>query len=140
MKRRAFLTGIAALPFGLAAAKLKPFESMFLADSRLTASMWIYLWDLVDEGYANVFQSLRDNGLTSVSLATAYHTGKFLAPHNQKHKVVFLEDGTVYFSPKPALYGRITPIVNSLVKEGHGLREVKENADKWGMQTRSWVV
>ena len=81
--------------------------------------MWAYLWDIVDEGYDNVFQILRDNGLTSISLATAYHAGKFLAPHNPNRKVVFLEDGTIYFNPKLSLYGRMRPIVNPLVREGH---------------------
>jgi hypothetical protein len=102
--------------------------------------MWTYLWDIVDEGYESVLLRLKENGLTSVSLATAYHAGKFLAPHNPKRKVVFLEDGTVYFTPNPRLYGRIKPRTNSLVQQGHGLATVKRHADKAGLQTRAWVV
>lgn len=140
MDRRSFLAGVAALPLAVAEAKLKSIQEILIGQPRLSASMWIYLWDLVDEGYDDVLRRLKENGLTSISLATAYHAGKFLAPHNPKRKVVFLEDGTVYFSPNAKLYGRITPNVNSLVNDGHGLREVKAHADKFGMQTRSWVV
>ncbi len=107
---------------------------------RLSASMWIYLWDLVDEGYDVVMPRLREHGLTSISLATAYHAGKFLAPHNPLHKVVFLEDGTVMFKPNPSLYGRVSPLVNSLVASGHDLQEARREADRHGLQLRSWVV
>jgi hypothetical protein len=108
--------------------------------TRHTASMWIYLWDLVDEGYDVVLPRLREHALTSISLATAYHTGKFLAPHNPRRKVVFLEDGTVMFRPNASLYGRISPMTHSLVSSGHDLREARRQADRYGMQLRSWVV
>jgi hypothetical protein len=111
-----------------------------ISPPRLSASMWIYLWDLVDEGYDGVMSRLRGHGLTSISLATAYHAGKFLAPHNPRHKVVFLEDGTVMFKPNPSLYGRITPFVNSLATAGHDLEEARHEADRHGLQLRSWVV
>jgi len=139
MNRRTFLSRTAAattlLPlagtFGSVAA-----EPMMAA----RASMWIYLWDLADEGYDTPLQTLKDHRLTSISLATAYHAGKFLAPHNPRRKVVFLEDGTVYFKPKGELYGRITPAVNSMVGEGHSLETARARAEKHGLTTRSWVV
>lgn len=106
----------------------------------LSASMWIYLWDLLDEGYGEVLQRLREHGLTSVSLATAYHAGKFLAPHNPRRKVVFLEDGTVMFRPQASLYGRLSPRVNSLVSAGHDLREARRETERKGLQLRSWIV
>ena len=102
--------------------------------------MWTYLWDIVDEGYENVLGRLKDNKLTSVSLATAYHAGKFLAPHNPKEKVVFLEDGTVYFQPTSSLYHRIQPRVNSLVNRGEGLEKLRSLAEHRGLETRAWVV
>jgi hypothetical protein len=112
----------------------------FAGPPKLSASMWTYLWDIVDEGYDTVFRNLEENGLTSISLATAYHAGKFLEPHNPRRKVVFPEDGTVYFNPKQRLYGKIHPRVNSLVKAGHSLDQVRRSAEKWGMTTRAWVV
>ncbi len=109
-------------------------------DSRLRGTIWIYLWDIVDEGYDTVFRRLKEHRLTGISLATAYHAGKFLAPHNPKRKVVFLEDGTVYFRPNPGLYGKIKPRVNSLVDKGHDLKKVQQQAERFGLETRSWVV
>jgi hypothetical protein len=106
----------------------------------VSASMWLYPWDLADEGYSTVMTRLREHGLTSVSVATAYHAGRFLAPHNPKRKIVFLEDGTVYFAPAMHLYGRIKPIVNSMVREGHNLQRIKREADGAGLATRAWVV
>ncbi len=137
--RRTFLRTIAAFPFiaGSAGAAL---ATLLQTVPQIHASMWIYLWDIVDEGYEPVFRRLKECGLTGISLATAYHAGKFLAPHNPKHKVVFLEDGTVYFRPRPELYGTIKPIVNSLVKKGEDLRKVLDRAGRAGLETRSWVV
>ncbi len=102
--------------------------------------MWTYLWDLADEGYAEVFARLKENGLDAVSLASAYHAGKFLAPHNPKRKVVFLEDGTVYFRPRPELFGRVKPRVNSLVENGDDLARTVREAEKAGLRVNAWVV
>lgn len=115
-------------------------EQFLFPINPVSASMWAYLWDFSDEGYETVFGHLRENGLTSVSLASAYHAGKFLLPHNPKRKVLFLEDGTVTFQPTPSFYGHIQPIVHSLVAQGHSLATVKKHADRAGMQTNAWVV
>jgi hypothetical protein len=107
---------------------------------KYSLSMWTYLWDIVDEGYDSVFKNLTESGINSVSLATAYHAGKFLEPHNPRRKVVFPEDGTVYFKPNKGAYGKLRPRVNTLVKSGHGLESVKRAADKFGLTTRAWIV
>jgi hypothetical protein len=139
MNRRTFLSGAAAasalLPF---AGALRSLASALPGSTQ--ASIWIYLWDLADAGYDAPLQALKQAGLTSISLATAYHAGKFLSPHNPRRKVVFLEDGTVYFQPRRELYGKITPLVNSLVAEGHSLESARASAEKHGLSTRSWVV
>ncbi len=138
MNRRRFLAdaalAAASLPF------LSPARSLPVSPNATRTSLWIYLWDLVDEGYGTVLERLRENGLTSLSLATAYHAGKFLAPHNPHRKVIFLEDGTVSFSPNASLYGRVRPVPHSLVGEGHDLRRVRFAAQQHGLDTRSWVV
>ncbi|MBF8295766.1 MAG: hypothetical protein HW389_2311 [Bacteroidetes bacterium] len=144
MNRRSFITSLALAPLAAVVTRplgfFDPFERSIGSSAEYSGSMWIYLWDLVDEGYEKVLRNLSENGLTSISLATAYHAGKFLAPHNPKRKVVFLEDGTVYFKPDPKMYGRIHPRINSLVKAGHGLEKAKKAADKFGFKTRAWVV
>jgi hypothetical protein len=145
MDRRTFLSHLAAIPTISMLARNGVFsldvgEEVSAGAPRLGASMWIYLWDLVDEGYESVLSRLKDQGLTSVSLACAYHAGRFLLPHNPKRNVIFLEDGTVYFNPRLALYGHVKPRVNSLVREGHDVKELKKHADRMGLETRAWVV
>lgn len=137
--RRTILRTLAGLPFTAAAGNAL-LSALAAPDPELQASMWIYPWDLADEGTDAVLARLKEHRLTAVSLATAYHAGKFLSPHNPKRKVIFLEDGTVSFRPDPGLYGRITPRVHSLVEGGHHLDTVRAAAEKAGLETRSWVV
>ena len=145
MNRRAFLTRAGAVSLSAVMSDLMPARSLpaslqSVVPTRLSASMWTYLWDVVDEGYDVIIGRLKEHGLTSISLATAYHAGKFLAPHNPKRKVVFPEDGTVYFAPRFHLYSRIRPRVSTLVQQGHGLTQLKKHADSAGLETRAWVV
>ena len=117
-----------------------PSSTQATSAPRIDASMWIYLWDIVDEGSDAVFGLLQERSITSISLACAYHAGKFLAPHNPKRKVIFLEDGTIYFEPDASLFKTITPLVNSMVAHGHHYASVKKNAERYGLETRAWVV
>src|SRR5919199_3546646 len=78
--------------------------------------LYTYAWDLADEGFAAVAERARAAGLTTITLAAAYHAGKFLRPHGVSGKVYFPEDGTVYFRPDPARYGRVKPVPNSLLE------------------------
>ena len=138
MNRRKFLRNVSALPFATPMVSSALVELM--QRSGLSASMWVYLWDIVDEGYESALGRMKDHGLTALSLAAAYHAGKFLLPHNPRHKVYFPEDGTIYFDPNPALYKRMTPFVNSLVSQGHGLTSVRKAAERADMRTNAWIV
>ena len=144
MNCRTFLSALAALPAAGLAARSgllgAPAWGRLAHTPQLGASMWVHLWDLVDEGYGQVLARLKENGLTSVSLACAYHAGKFLLPHNPRHRVIFLNDGVVYFKPRMHLYGKIKPRTDPLVREGHGLDALQKHADNAGLETRAWVV
>jgi len=121
--------------------KTGSFTDNFVSEGSVRSStMWTYVWDLADEGYQEVMQRLREASVTGISLATAYHAGKFLAPHNPKRRVVFTEDGTVYFRPTQSRYGLIRPRANSLVRSGHGLERTKREADRLGLKTHAWIV
>lgn len=135
MHRRSFLTAAALTPF-----VLRKVVAGTIQPSQRSASMWAYLWDIADEGYEPPLRRILDAGCTSVSLASAYHAGKFLAPHNPRRTVIFPEDGTVYFAPSSQRYHRVQPIVNSLVRDGHSLIRVRRTAELLGMETRAWVV
>lgn len=134
MNRRHFLATSIALP---AASAWMP---RLRSASVRSASMWTYLWDIVDEGYDSPLRLMKENGLTHVSLAAAYHAGRFLLPHNPKRKVYFLEDGTVYFQPTASRYGTVKPILNSYVKDGHHVASVRKEAERHGLGLNAWVV
>ena len=100
--------------------------------------MFVYPWDLQDEGAAQVAARLAGAGLGRVSLATAYHAGKFLRPHGPRGRVIFPEDGTVYFRPDPARYGRLQPQAALMVAEHDALAELARHAPD--LQVTAWTV
>ncbi len=105
------------------------------------AGMFTYPWDLEAEGYDRVVGELVGNGITHVNLATAYHAGKFLLPHNSKHRTFFPEDGSIYFRPDLSRYGRIRPRVNSLVTHtGDPVSQLLDAAVKHGLGYVAWTV
>lgn len=138
MNRRHFLATSIALP--AAAAWMPRLNATSNPSVVRSASMWTYLWDIVDEGYDTPLRLMKENGLTHVSLAAAYHAGRFLLPHNPRRKVYFLEDGTVYFQPTSSRYATVKPIVNSYVKEGHHVESVRKAAEREGLGLNAWVV
>ena len=76
-------------------------------------SLYCYAWDLVGAaGRANrsVIDSL---GLDGTTLATSYHAGKFIRPGSLTGKVIFPEDGTIYFRPRRK-YGELQPMVSQV--------------------------
>ncbi|HIW54922.1 MAG TPA: putative glycoside hydrolase [Candidatus Ruthenibacterium merdigallinarum] len=83
-------------------------------------NMFLYPWDVLDEGAQALAERLQDIGVTSVSLAAAYHSGKFLLPHNPKRHVFLHEDSRCYFPFDRKRYGRLRPKPGELVGEDAG--------------------
>ncbi len=105
------------------------------------AGLFTYAWDLDAEGYDNALGSISSAGFTAVNLASAYHAGKFLLPHNPRHRLYFPEDGAIYFSPDSSRYGRIQPRVSSLVGRGRDpLRDLDRERRKHGLELVAWTV
>lgn len=106
--------------------------------SRRSRAVYVYAWDLVDEGVAEVASRLRDVGADTVALATAYHAGKFIRPHGRAGKVLFPEDGTIYFRHRPERYGAVEPLRATLVGEIDVLAELARLAPDLGRV--GWTV
>lgn len=105
-------------------------------------SMWVFPWDLVDEGVEVVLKRIRDElGIDAVSVALSYDAGKMLLPHNPKRKVYFAEEGVVYFQPMPIWYAGLglQPSVSSICKDRNLLAEVVEASAKLGMKVIGWI-
>jgi hypothetical protein len=91
-------------------------------------SIYVYAWDLKEEGLSTVAARFRDAGLDTISVATSYHAGKFIRPHAPGRRVYFPEDGTIYFGPDARRYGRIKPRVSNIVAEFDVLSELERHA------------
>lgn len=100
--------------------------------------LYVYAWDLADEGLDEVLPRVRDAGLNTLTLAASYHAGKFLRPHGKSGKVYFPKDGTVYFRARPERYGHVKPLVNPLVEEFDALAELEHGAPD--LERVAWVV
>src|SRR5262245_17960895 len=99
------------------------------------ASLYCYAWDLVgDAGRAN--QSVIDSlGLDAVTMATSYHAGKFTRPAATSGKIVFPEDGTVYFKPRRT-YGQLQPLVSRVT----AAEDVLATMTGAGRRVYGWTV
>ena len=99
-------------------------------------AIYTYPWDLADEGVDSVVREVERLGLDTLTVAGSYHAGKFLRPHARQGRVLFPEDGTVYFRPDDARYGAIAPVLSSLARERDILREATDTS----MAVNVWLV
>lgn len=103
--------------------------------------LFTYAWDLDARGDDAALGEITDAGFSTVNLATQYHAGKFLLPRNPRRRVLFQEDGAIFFQPEPSRYGRMQPRVHSLVTEtGSPLARVTELGERHGLTTTAWTV
>ncbi|NOZ33418.1 MAG: hypothetical protein GXP01_10255 [Alphaproteobacteria bacterium] len=100
-------------------------------------SMYCYGWDLAEAGVVAASDRMRDVHINTITLASAYHAGKFMRPQASGTKVYFPDDGTVYFKPRLERYGAIKPAENRLVAEHDVLAQC---CDVAGMATQAWLV
>jgi hypothetical protein len=99
-------------------------------------AIYAYAWDIEERGVPAFLDEVQALGLNTVTLAGAYHAGKFLRPHGWQGKVYFPEDGTVYFKPAMAQYGVLKPQENS----GVARRDVFRALTDVGIPVNAWMV
>lgn len=100
-------------------------------------AFYSYAWDILERGIPSVIDEVTALGMNTLSVAGAYHAGKFLRPRGTGGKTYFPEDGTVYFRPDMARYGRIKPIANHLLDKHDVFAELTEAG---GIQVNAWMV
>lgn len=77
-------------------------------------SLYTYAWDIADIGVTQFIDDILNMGITDVTVATAYHAGKFIRPHAKNPpRVIFPEDGVTYFDPDLQRYSEIQPQAHS---------------------------
>jgi hypothetical protein len=100
-------------------------------------AIYAYAWDLVERGVPNVIDEVKSLGLNTITVAGAYHAGKFLRPRGTGGKVYFPEDGTVYFRTDLSTYGRIKPIPNHILDDHDVFAELTAAG---GIAVNAWMV
>ncbi|MFC0170274.1 hypothetical protein ACFFKC_19560 [Pseudoduganella danionis] len=99
-------------------------------------SLYCYPWDVASA--AQHGQRLQQLGMNGVTLAVSYHAGKFLRPQaGDAPRVIFPEDGVVYFEPQPALYGELKPLAHSDPAMRRVLPELVADAQ---LAVHAWTV
>jgi hypothetical protein len=106
------------------------------------AAICLFAWDLCDEGIDPVLEFLADAGVTSLYLASVYHAGWFLRPHNPRHKCYMPEDGAAYFHPTASLYEAtpLRPKVARIAADTDWFAEVGRRLDGYGLRLTAWTV
>ena len=102
----------------------------------------LFAWDLCDEGVEAVLGRLADLGATSLYLASTYHAGWFLLPHNPKRKCHFAEDGAAYFHPAAPLYEQtpLKPRVARIAARTDWFSEAAQRLERFGLRLTAWTV
>jgi hypothetical protein len=112
-------------------------------DGVMQTSLFMFAYDLVDEGYDHVLETVQQRaGASAVTLACSYHHARDVFPHNPRRKVRFLEGGACFFRPDPGRYAglRIQPTVSRLTDDEDPLERCLATAGRRGMAVRAWTT
>jgi len=104
-------------------------------------AVWIYPWDLLDEGIPQVLDRLQRSNIGGINVAVNYHTGRFFLPHNPKRKLYYPEPGALYFEPDPAWYqkSKIKPPVSKLASKDF-FKQLRNETACRGMKLTAWSL
>ena len=107
----------------------------------MSNAVWIYPWDLIDEGIETVLSRLQEYNINGVNVAVNYHTGRFFLPHNPKRKLYYPEPGALYFNPDPVWYekAKIKPPVSKFASKDF-LKKLREQTAKRNMKLTAWSL
>ena len=93
--------------------------------------------DMVDEGPEAALDRIAAAGMNGVSLASLYHDGRDLLPHNPRARVKFQEDGAAFFGFDETRFSAVRPIRSV---RGAPFDQVRDAAHERGLDTIAWTV
>lgn len=104
-----------------------------------TMALWVYPWDLWDEGPEAAAERIRSLGVTEVRLAVSYHRAEAVTPRSRRRRLLMTQDG-VYFTPNPRYYAD-TPLrpIPTAIPDG-GLEPLMTACRRAGLDVTAWVV
>lgn len=113
-------------------------------------SMFVYPWDLLDEGISRALHKIREMDIDRILLAVSYHAGKFYLPHNPLKTIYYHDSGSVYFTPQLTKYGALKPMPGEAYQHYKAARQSHEPLDllhaviaeahACGLEVYAWVV
>ena len=105
-------------------------------------AIYVHPWDIFEEGASHVLETMKNMNLNSMNIATVYHAGRFLLPHNILRKVVSAEEGVAYFNYDQEYFNKtnLKPVRNKKYKDRDVLKEIQEANESYGIELTSWTV
>jgi hypothetical protein len=106
------------------------------------AALCVFPWDLQDEGLDTVLHSAAGLGVTRLFLASVYHAGWFVLPHNPRRKTFMTEDGVAYFHPEPVHYAStpLKPKTAAIAREVDWFAAAGKRLAHHGLRLTAWTV
>lgn len=107
-----------------------------------TNGIFIYPWDLIDNGLDRTAAQLQDMGISFISIAAVYHQAKMLLPHNRRRRVFMHPSSRSYFPFHRAAYARLAPMRGELLDsyDGRFWDEMLDCFSRRDIQVCAWVV
>lgn len=104
--------------------------------------MFLYPWELLDNGIEQTAERLKGMNVTSVSLCVLYHTAKMLLLNNSKRHVYVNDGGTCFYDVQISRYNRLKPARDKILNSysGEFLKDVQESFGKFGIKVCAWAV
>lgn len=104
-------------------------------------SIYVYPWDVTSNKTRDVDKFCawtKQSHLTAITVATSYHAGKFIRPAPETGpRVIFPEDGTIYFQPDLNMYGAVKPKVSEFTSSHDVLRDLCNTPD---LDVFGWTI
>lgn len=103
-------------------------------------SIWLYPWDLVQQGSDAVLATLQAAELRSVDITLNYHSCRAVSWGNREQVMHHSLDGQAYFHADTARYGRLQPTVAPWIGDGEPVLEALDHLVAAGIQPRAWTI
>jgi hypothetical protein len=100
--------------------------------------VYVYPWDLADEGLDAALGRIRESGVNTITLGVSCHAGAFLRARGRTDEADLAADGRVCFRARPERYGHIRPRVHPMVEQFDALAGLQRAAPDLGRA--AWVV
>ncbi|MFS0553157.1 hypothetical protein [Brevibacillus sp. 179-C9.3 HS] len=107
-------------------------------NSSRQTGMFIYPWDIADNGITTAIQTLQTAKCNTAVVNSSYHQGRFFHPRTKTFRR--LPFSGVSFTPEWSKYNRLRPTVHEEIAQANILAKMKDACDQAGMGFHTWWV